>query len=70
MGQVCQLTTQMSLYYASLFNPIVIDSNGEDVGGLILFVRAGLLDDLEVYSFGPDPLALPDPNLLRLPLGE
>lgn len=51
-------------------NPIVVDSNGEDVGGLILFVRAGLLDDLEVYSFGPDPLALPDPTLIRLPPGE
>ena len=45
--------------------PVVIDDDGNDVGGLILFTRQGLLDDLEVYSYGPEPLPLPDVRNVR-----
>ena len=50
--------------------PIVRNKDGEDVGGLILFLRAGLLDDLEVYSFGVEPLALPEVDAVHLVTGE
>ena len=39
----------------------VLDAKGEDVGGLLLFVRDGLLSSLEVYSYY-DPLPLPEPG--------
>lgn len=49
--------------------PRVVDEDGNDVGGLILFTRQGLLDDLEVYAFGEDPLPMPDRHHVRfLPL--
>lgn len=39
----------------------ILDANGEDIGGLLLFVEAGLLGSLEVYSYeGPLPLPAPD----------
>ena len=47
--------------------PIVVDDDGHEVGGLILFTRQGLLDDLEVYSHGEDPLPLPDARHVRFP---
>src|SRR5450631_4678573 len=47
--------------------PVVVDDDGNDVGGLILFTRQGLLDDLEVYSYGPEPLPLPDVRHVRFP---
>jgi hypothetical protein len=36
----------------------VLDMGGKDVGGLLLFLRGGMLASLEVYSFG-EPLSLP-----------
>lgn len=36
----------------------VRDADGNEVGGLILFVRDGLLESLEIYSHD-DPLPLP-----------
>lgn len=42
----------------------VLDEAGEPIGGVILFTRGGLLDDLEVHSFG-DPLALPNVDNVR-----
>ena len=51
-------------------SPVVIDDDGNDVGGLILFTRQGLLDDLEVYSYGPEPLPLPDARHVRFPPPE
>jgi hypothetical protein len=47
--------------------PRVVDEDGNDVGGLILFARQGLLDDLEVYAFGEDPLPMPDSHHVRFP---
>ena len=37
---------------------IVLDVTGEVAGGLLLFLRHGLLQSLEVYSYG-DPLPMP-----------
>lgn len=47
-------------------NPVPVDapvvaSDGSDLGGLILFVRDGLLQSLEVYSHS-EPLPLPKPG--------
>ncbi len=36
----------------------VLDAQGNEVGGLLLFVRDALLDSLEVYSHD-EPLPLP-----------
>jgi hypothetical protein len=47
--------------------PVVIDEAGREVGGLILFTRQGMLDDLEVYSYGQEPLPLPDTRHVRFP---
>ena len=38
------------------------DGAGGPNGGLLLFVREGLLNSLEIYSFGEEPLPLPDPS--------
>ena len=43
----------------------VLDAAGEDIGGLILFLRHGLLSSLEVYSFD-QPLPLPTPDRVLL----
>ena len=51
-------------------NPIVNDAKGSDVGGLILFLAGGLLDDLEVWSIGNDPLPLPEVQLVHFMPGE
>ena len=50
--------------------PVVQNGKGEDIGGLILFVRAGLLDDLEIYSHGADPLPLPEPGAVHFVTGK
>jgi hypothetical protein len=39
----------------------VLNATGEDIGGLLLFLEAGLLGSLEVYSYD-DPLPLPTPD--------
>lgn len=46
-------------------DPIVSNQDGQEIGGLILFLRDGLLDDLEVYSYGSDPLPLPQVERVR-----
>ena len=38
---------------------VVMDRDGEEVGGLILFVGDGLLASLEIYSYAPGHLPLP-----------
>jgi hypothetical protein len=53
-----------------LGHAVVLDEDGSDVGGLILFTRQGLLDDLEVYSYGPAPLPLPEAGHIRFPQSE
>lgn len=50
-------------------NPVPVDapvvaSDGSDLGGLILFVRDGLLQSLEVYSHS-EPLPLPKPGEVK-----
>lgn len=40
---------------------MVHDTNGDEIGGLILFVRDGMLLSLEIYSHD-DPLPLPRPE--------
>jgi hypothetical protein len=50
--------------------PMVVDESGNDVGGLILFTRQGMLDDLEIYSLGDEPLPLPDARQVRFPPPE
>ncbi len=50
--------------------PTVVDEAGDEVGGLILFTRQGLLDQLEVYSSGQDPLPLPTAQQVRFPAAE
>ena len=43
----------------------VIGAEGEEIGGLLLFVHDGLLSSLEVYGFGDEPLPLPRPEQVR-----
>ena len=50
--------------------PVVVDEDGHEVGGLILFTRQGLLDQLEVCSFGQEPLPLPTARHVRFPASE
>jgi hypothetical protein len=38
----------------------VLGANGEDIGGLLLFLDDGLLSSLEIYSYD-EPLPLPEP---------
>ncbi len=40
---------------------VVLDADGAEVGGLLLFLTDGRLASLEVYSYGA-PLALPAPG--------
>lgn len=48
---------------------IVLDATGGVVGGLLLFLRNGLLQSLEVYSYG-DPLPMPVPERVRWKIAE
>jgi hypothetical protein len=43
----------------------ILDDGGNVIGGLLLFVRDGRLDDIDVYSYNSDPLPLPDVERLR-----
>jgi hypothetical protein len=50
-------------------SPVPVDgyvraADGEEVGGLILFLDEGMLAALEVYSYD-DPLPLPSPEQVR-----
>jgi hypothetical protein len=47
----------------------VIDTSGEVVGGIILFVDGGQLSTLEIYSFDDQPLQLPPRARLRFGQG-
>ncbi|WP_028474481.1 hypothetical protein [Nocardioides alkalitolerans] len=38
----------------------VDDDDGQSVGGLLLILRDGLLDQMEIYAVDADPLPLPD----------
>lgn len=44
----------------------VIDADGEVVGGVIVLVREGVLDDIDVHSFGERPLPFPPMTSVRL----
>ena len=46
------------------FEGIVLDSSGDAVGGLLLFLTDGLLASLEVYAYDK-PLLLPTIDALR-----
>ncbi len=48
----------------------VLDGDGEVVGGLLLFLKAGRLGGLEVFSYGHGPLPLPDPDRVGWELRE
>ena len=48
---------------------IVLGAAGEVVGGLLLLLRNGLLQSLEVYSYG-DPLPMPAPGRVRWEIAE
>jgi hypothetical protein len=39
----------------------VLGADGDDIGGLLLFLKDGLLSSLEVYSYD-EPLPLPEPR--------
>ena len=43
----------------------VVDADGEVVGGIIVLVRDGLLDDVDVHAYGQAPLAFPEPWSIR-----
>jgi len=42
----------------------VVDSAGNELGGLLLFLQDGSLASLEVYSYD-EPLPLPAPETVR-----
>ncbi len=44
----------------------VLNAAGDEVGGLLLFIRDGLLESLEVYSYN-DPLPLPRVDQVDFP---
>jgi hypothetical protein len=48
---------------------IVLGATGEVAGGLLLFLRNGRLQSLEVYSYG-DPLPMPTPDRVRWEIAE
>lgn len=52
-----------SLEEGVIVEGVVIDEAGQPVGGLLLFQDDGWLNNLEVYSTGDTPLALPRPAL-------
>jgi hypothetical protein len=43
----------------------ILDTNGEAVGGIIVLVRDGVLDDVDVHAFGDRPLAFPEIGTIR-----
>lgn len=48
----------------------VHDGGGQAVGGLLLFLTGGRLGGLEVFSYGEEPLPLPDPRHVTWELRE
>lgn len=44
----------------------VIDADGEVVGGVIVLLREGVLDDIDVHAFGEGPLPFPPMSSVRL----
>jgi hypothetical protein len=59
-----------SLPRAIASNPLpveaeVLDSEGEVIGGVIVLLRDGLLDDVDVYSASGSPLPMPRLDQLR-----
>lgn len=44
----------------------VLDANGDVVGGVIVLIRDGILDDVDVHAFGDRPLSFPPIALVRL----
>lgn len=44
----------------------LLDEKGDPAGGVLLFVRDGRLDNLDVYSVGDEPLQLPDADRWRV----
>jgi hypothetical protein len=44
----------------------IIDADGHVVGGVIVLVRNGLLDDVDVHAFGEMPLPFPSMTAVRL----
>ncbi|MCW2929715.1 MAG: hypothetical protein JWM19_677 [Actinomycetia bacterium] len=47
----------------------VLGPNGEQAGGLLLFLHHGLLQSLEIYSYD-DPLPMPPPDRVRWEITE
>lgn len=43
----------------------VVDEDGEIVGGIVVLLRDGFLDDVDVYSVADDPITFPPPEALR-----
>jgi hypothetical protein len=43
----------------------VVGADGEQIGGLILFVTDGRLSSLEVYDFVDERLPMPSPDRVR-----
>lgn len=44
----------------------VLDADGGVVGGIIVLVREGVLDDIDVHAFGEMPLPFPPMRSVRL----
>lgn len=43
----------------------ILSEAGEAVGGLVVFVRAGYLRRMELFSWSDEPVPLPRPELVR-----
>ena len=61
-------TAEVNLTPPQLFpvEAAVLDEKGDPAGGVLLFVRDGRLDNLDVYSVGDEPLQLPDADRWRI----
>jgi hypothetical protein len=44
----------------------IVDADGALVGGIIVLVREGVLDDVDVHSYVEHPLSFPPMSLIRL----
>jgi hypothetical protein len=44
----------------------VLDVDGEVLGGIVVLVRDGMLDDIDVHSYGEKPLPFPPIASVRL----
>lgn len=44
----------------------ILDAGGAVVGGAIILLRDGLLDDVDVHAYGAAPLPFPSRSMLRL----